>query len=547
MRKFILIFIVGLSLQAMAQIAPNKYLVQFNHKNQSPYSLTQPEEFLTQRALDRRTKQGIEVDISDIPIDPAYIQGVVAIGAKLIIQVKWINAIIIETESTAILDAIKNLAYVSSTGQINKNISTNKSKAIDKFAIEETTSFKGTNADPVYGDAFNQIDMVNGIPLHEAGFKGDGMVIAVLDAGFRNVENRTIFQSLWSNKQILGNYNFVNPAEDVFRYHSHGTLVLSVMGGYLPGSFLGTAPEADYWLLLTEETGSEFLIEEYNWMAGAAFADSVGADIINSSLGYYTFDNAAYDHLWTDLDGNTTPVTIAADLAAKKGIIVVNSAGNEGGTNWKYIIAPSDGDSVMAIGAVWANETITSFSSWGFDWDERVKPNIVAQGGATVLANADSDVLRTANGTSFSAPLISGMIACLWQTNPSVNNMDIIHSVEKSASKFSNPDNRFGYGIPDFSNAKLILGISDELNPAKSFQVVPNPIMNTAIIRWNQSEMNFEWIELIDLQGRVLLLDDLKSSNSEYKISLGNYKSGIYFLRLGNQTQFQTKKIIKIN
>lgn len=546
MRKIILFFIIGLSLQGFAQLAPNKYLVRFSDKNQSPYSLSQPEAFLSQRALDRRASQGIAVDVTDIPIDPAFIEDVVATGAKLIIQVKWNNAIIIETESTAVLEAINNLEYVLNVQQINKRIS-NKKSIIDKFEVENSASYKARKSDPVYGDAYNQINMVNGIPLHEDGYKGEGMVIAVLDAGFINTNIRTIFSSLWNNNQILGSYNFVNPSEDVFRYHSHGTLVLSVMGGSLPGTFLGTAPKANYWLLVTEESGSEFIIEEYNWIAGAAFADSVGADVITSSLGYYDFDNATYNHAWADLDGNTTPVTKAADLAASKGIIVVNSAGNEGDKTWKYLIAPADGDSVFTIGAVYANELITNFSSYGFEWDSRVKPNVVAQGGSTVLANYTADVLTTANGTSFSAPLVAGMMACLWQTHPDLNNMDIIRAVEQSASKYSNPDNRYGYGIPDFANAKLILGLSDLTNPQNSVKIAPNPVSNSTLIQWNQEDQNFEWLELIDLKGRILYRVRIENNEDQFRLSLEGYKSGIYFLRLGNQFQRLNKKIIKID
>lgn len=547
MRKFIFILFLGIATQLFAQVAPNKYLVRFTDKDQSPYSIDRPEEFLTQRALDRRNKQGIAINVTDIPIDPTYVQGVANTGAKVIIQVKWINAIIIETDLQSVLDDVNALAYVSAIEPTNKRLSANKSKPIDKFAVEASAPMKSTQVDPVYGEAFNQIDMVNGVALHDAGFKGEGMVIAILDAGFLNVDVRTIFQSLWDNNQILGNYNFVDPSSDVFGFHSHGTLVLSVMGGSLPGVFLGTAPEADYWLLLTEDVGSEFLIEEYNWIAGAAFADSVGADVINSSLGYTEFDDAFYDHTYADLDGNTTEVTKAADLAASKGIIVVNSAGNSGDDPWKYIIAPADGDSVFTIGAVDAGGIITGFSSYGFESDSRVKPNIVAQGGSTVLANEYVDDIKTANGTSFSSPLIAGMMACLWQAIPDANNMDVIYAVEQSASQYSNPDNQYGYGIPDFDAARLYLGITNQYLSENSFLISPNPVSTSALVQWKESETSFEWIELLDIQGRVLMRDDLEANSKFYRLSLESSESGIYFLRIGNQNQTLTQKIIKID
>jgi len=549
MRKLLLILFFAITTQVFAQISPNKYLVKFTDKDQSPYNLSQPEFFLTQRAIDRRIKQGISVDITDIPIDPVYIQGVVSTGAKLIIQVKWINAVIVEIETQTILDAVNALPYVSSAEGVNKRSSAYKSNRIDKFAKEESIPIKSSQADndPVYGTAFNQIDMVNGIPLHESGFKGEGMVIAVLDAGFINADVRTIFSSLWNNNQILGWRNFVHPAEDVFRVNTHGTMVLSVMGGYFPGTFLGTAPEAEYWLLLTEETGSEFLIEEYNWIAGAAFADSVGADVINSSLGYNEFDDSSYDHAYRDFDGNTIEVTKAADLAASKGIIVVNSAGNSGDDSWKYLIAPADGDSVFTIGAVDPDGIITGFSSYGFESDPRVKPNIVAQGGSTVLANVESDILRTGNGTSFSSPLIAGMMACLWQAIPNANNMDIIRAVEQSALQYSSPDNLYGYGIPDFDDARIYLGIAEQLVSESSFVISPNPVLGHAVIQWDQRNNNFKTIELIDIQGRVVFADELENISGFYQLSLESYKSGIYFLRLSDGIQEQSKKLIKID
>ena len=227
--------------------------------------------------------------------------------------------------------------------------------------------------------------------------------------------------------------------------------------------------------------------------------------------------------------------------------MVVNSIGNEGNKVWKYLIAPSDGDSVLSIGAVNANRTISDFSSFGFEWDARVKPNIVAQGGNTVLADESLDGIKIGNGTSYSAPIISGMMACLWQSIPNANNMDIIHAVEQSASQFSNPDNHYGYGIPDFTSAQLILGIYDKPNVYNSFDIIPNPVSNIALIQWNQSLNSFERLELFDLQGRVLIREELKVSQGLYNLSLQGYKKGIYILRLGNQSHILSKKIIKID
>lgn len=546
MRNFILFVLFGISVQLYGQVAPAKYLVTFKDKNNSPFSLSHPESFLSQRAIERRTKYNIAYDITDIPVNDTYIQGVIATGAKLIIRVKWINSILVSTDSQTILNAINNLSYVKSVNKINKRSEVYTDT--DKFKNIEAPDIKSTlaNNDATYGTAYNQINMVNGIPLHQSGFKGNGKVIAILDAGFTNVDTRAIFNTLRTNNQILGTYNFVDPAVSVYGSHAHGTLVLSVMGGNLPGVFLGTAPEASYWLLRTEDAGTEFLIEEYNWIAGAAFADSVGVDIINSSLGYTQFDNQIYDHIWTDLDGNTTPVTKGADLAAKKGILVVNSAGNSGSDSWKYIIAPADGDSVFAIGAVDANKIITSFSSYGFDWDSRIKPNIVAQGGNTVVANEFTDTVKTANGTSFSSPLIAGMMACLWQSMPNVSNKELIKAVEQSASKYTSPNRQYGHGIPDFLNAQLILALNTESPLINDFEIIPNPISSSAFIRWGLSNA-FNAIELINLQGKILFSSAIETNATTYRIALDGFPNGIYFLSLSNEHERITKKLIKIN
>ena len=320
--------------------------------------------------------------------------------------------------------------------------------------------------------------MIGGLQLHENGYFGDNINVAIFDAGFMGVDILPIFNNLWDNNKIIFTRDFVNNNKNVFDYSQHGTMVLSVMGGYMLDSLIGTAPMANYLLFRTEDSESETMVEEDYWAAAAELADSIGVDIINSSLGYtIMYDDTINSHTYSDMDGNTTIITKAADRAASRGILVVNSAGNSGLSSWYHIGAPADGDSVLAIGAVDYLGKIASFSSRGPSFDGRIKPNVCAKGVSVVVADQDSTI-RYANGTSFSAPIISGLSACLWQAissnNIELSNMDIINLIQESSSLFSNPNDSLGYGIPNFYLSYLNSSI-DSSNYDNQINIFPNP------------------------------------------------------------------------
>lgn len=463
----ILLFALTIYCSSIAQVAPDKYWVKFTDKINTPYSIENPEDFLSQKAIDRRTNQGISIETNDLPVDPAYIQAIIDEGAEILTVSKWFNSVTVYTTSSSVINAIELLPFVLSVEKDNLGYPFINEKSAKPFFENESTkeitsSLKGISSGQSYdyGFAFNQIDMLNGILLHDAGYDGSGMTIAVLDAGFLNVDIIEGFDSLWINGQILGYKDFVEPASpNIFSSHYHGTMVLSTMGANLPTEMVGTAPEADYWLLRSEDADTEYLIEEVNWVSAAEFADSVGADIINSSLGYTTFDDASQDHTYADMDGNTTPITIGADIAASKGILVVNSAGNSGGSSWQYIGAPADGNEVFSIGAVNSSGNYASFSSTGPSYDGRVKPNVVAQGQGSTVISAYSGSVTSGNGTSFSSPITAGMVACLWQAHPDKTNFEIMTAIEESASLANNPNDQLGYGIPDYLEAHNQLSI----------------------------------------------------------------------------------------
>jgi serine protease AprX len=456
-------FFILLSGLLCSQVAPDKYWVKFTDKNNSPYSINNPELFLSQKAIDRRNSQGISIAENDLPVNPSYIQAVSNLGATILNVSKWMNSVTVYTTSPAVINAIEQLPFVLSVEKSNISSTSLNEKSIKPFFDAETyaefdeenlVKSGGESKSYDYGMAFNQINMLNGIALHNLGYNGTGMTIAVLDAGFLNANTLAAFNYLWTNNRILGYKDFADPLNpNIFGSHTHGTSVLSTMGANLPGAMVGTAPEASYWLLRSEDGGSEYLIEELNWVSAAEFADSVGADVINSSLGYTTFNDPSQNHTYADMDGNTTPVSIGADIAVSKGMIVVNSAGNDGSSSWFYIGAPADGDSVFSIGAVNASGNYASFSSHGPTSDGQIKPDVVAQGSGTTIINASSGNVTTGSGTSFSSPVTAGMVTSLWQAHPNRRNTEILEAIRQSGSLATNPNYQLGYGIPNYLTA----------------------------------------------------------------------------------------------
>jgi subtilisin family serine protease len=389
--------------------------------------------------------------------------------------------------------------------------------------------------------------MLNGHLLHQSNYRGEGMVIAVFDAGFQNVDQLPAFNNLWENDQILGVRDFEDKDGMVFDSHVHGTMVLSVMSVNMPETYVGTAPAAKYWLLRTEVGNSEYLIEEYNWLAAAEFADSAGVDLINSSLGYTTFDDTSQNHTYQDMDGFSTPVSKAASMAASKGILVVNSAGNLGNSAWHYISAPADADSIMSVGAVDPFSQYVSFSSTGPTADGRIKPDVSAQGMSTATQYVDSSFVM-GNGTSFSAPLITGLTACLWQKYPELTNIEIINKIRRSSHQYSNPDSLLGYGIPNFAEAGEV-GIN-ELKKS-SVKIFPNPFKNRFYINIPDVRLgdNPIYLNIYNMMGKKIYTRGLSNSaaGSHIRINaLSNQPPGIYLIKLTIEPDYVIKqKLVK--
>ena len=491
-----------------------KYAVYFKDKANSPYSVQNPAQFLSQRAIERRQKANIKITEQDFPVNPDYIAQVMKTGVKYIGKANWSNYIVVGTDESGMENKLKALPCVKNVVEIyNKKVAQKDILSIlmEKLETKETKSTQGDNLQNLpylnYGASFTQVNMLGIDYMHAKGYTGKDKIIAILDGGFYKVNELGPFSSLRENNQILGTWDFVMNEASVYEDITHGMSVLSCIAGIKQGQLIGTGPGAKFFLLRSEDANSETIAEEYNWEMAAVWADSAGADIINSSLGYTHFDGDIGNHTYANMDGNTTVVTRAADLAASKGILVVNSAGNEGASLWHYIGAPADGDSVLAVGAVGNDRKIAGFSSRGPSSDGRVKPNVCAVGLGTIVCSGSGTIVP-ANGTSFSGPLIAGAAACLWQANPDKTNMEIFDAIQRSAHKYNSPDDDYGYGIPNFGYADMLLKNQNSSSYYKEQKILvyPNPIKDNEFFVdfFALNDGNID-INVSDMNGKIIL------------------------------------------
>ena len=463
-----------------AQDGAFRYFVSFKNKVNTTFSLNTPEEFLSQKTINKRKLFAIPIDSTDLPINIEYVTALKSAGLTIENKSKWFNGVVVSTFANLLVEALNHqfIDTIISFGSWQNSKTVGKKWNANYDVLD-------------YGDAYNQLEMLGGNKLHKRGFSGEGMTIAVIDAGFYKVDELAVFSDL--QNQILSTYDFVDGNSNVYDDHTHGMMVLSTMGG--KGEMTGTAPDANYILLRTEDVFSENLIEEYMWVCAAEYADSAGADIINSSLGYTTFDDAFQNHTYEDMDGETAPISIGAGIACSKGIIVVNSAGNSGNSSWHYIGAPADNVEVLTVGAVDENKDFASFSSYGPNSESYIKPNVVAQGKNTVIASSNNEIV-VGNGTSFSSPITAGMVACLWGANPDKSTIEIRDAIYKSADRYLNPDYQFGYGVPDYFSAyqklayDLTIPIESSLDSDVTYSVftIDGKLIDKGILYYNNPQ-----------------------------------------------------------
>lgn len=536
MKKIILIFVIFISCLGFSQ---EDAWVYFKNKPNSQYYFANPLQMLSQRALDRRIIQNIPLDLLDIPIHQAYIDQIAATsGITVKAKSKWLNCLHIRGSQVDI-QALTLLSFVNHVSFANRTLNVG-GRFSNTIAFNSVNKVLETQASYNYGTSANQIQMLNGHLLHQQNYSGIGKIIAVLDAGFPGVDVAQPFQRLRYNSQILGGYNFVDRSSNFYAMNNHGTMVLSTMGGYANNQLVGTAPDAYYYLFVTEDSSSENPLEESLWVEAAEMADNLGVDVINTSLGYFGYDNPNYSHTYSDMNGITAFISRGANIAFSRGMVVVVSAGNSGSTANVHIGAPADAINVLTVGAVNSARNYASFSSIGPSFDGRVKPDVMAQGLYAVVSNP-SGTIMTNSGTSFSGPIIAGMVASFWQAFPTFTNVQIVQFIKESADHFTNPNPQYGYGIPNFQLA-LTNALSGMQFHSDLISVYPNPVKEVVTFSIPTIGSSKE-ISIYNSLGQIVI--NQSSLNQIQNISLQSLESGIYFYKIAVANGTKIGKIIK--
>jgi len=532
------------------------YIVRFADKNNTPFSLSSPTAYLSPRAITRRSNQGIAVDSTDLPVNRTYIDTVLNLtgtGTKLHSTSRWLNFCVVLLRDSANIHAIEDKPWVAGTEFIAWYSDSLHRPSDDAGTATGGLNFgnKKTWASAEYGNTWIQTALVNGNKLHDDNYTGNGKLIAVIDAGFIDVNTHPGFTSMLTDGRLIDTYNFTLDEDGVFGWDVHGMRALATIAGYVPGTYIGSAPMASFALYISEDNNSEQPIELANMLAATERADSVGADVITTSLGYNLFDNPADNFVFAaDFDGISTIAAKAANIATSKGILFVATAGNEGGGGWNMVLTPGDADSALTIGSVDFTGVSAPNSGYGPNAAGRVKPDVCGMGQLAAIFNGSG--YGNQSGTSFSTPQIAGWAACLWQAYPTATPFQIKEAIIRCASRYTSPTAQQGYGIPDFWCAvNMILSIGDDLEPfttASWVTATPNPSHDIVNIIVAPDEDNNVSFQIMDMAGRVLISQVKhlrKGYNDAVTISLSHLPSGIYTLNVVAGSQHQVQKLVK--
>lgn len=538
------VWLIGLLLISQLPVfgqTTRKYLVLLRDKAGTPYGISQPDQFLSQRSILRRQKQAIPVLERDLPVNPAYVTQIQQTGAKIWYTSRWLNAVLVEATDATIasvqkLPVVKGLEFGRSLA--NARVGTPAQPPL----TETERARKFGDVQPLsYGSSQGQITQIGVDKMHQRGYHGENRLIGVLDAGFLNANKVAFLKPLFDEGRVLATYDFVAKETSVYEDDSHGLSALSAIAATADGQLYGTAYKAQFILLRTEDAASESRVEEANWLFGAEYADSAGVDVISSSLGYTQFDDASTSYTYANLDGKTALSTRAAQIAAETGMVVVVAAGNEGNVAWRYLSAPSDAPSVLAIGAVNQTGQRAVFSSLGPSADGRVKPDLAARGLGTVIGSPGGPILM-GNGTSFATPLVAGLAAGFWQAHPRLTAIQVTMALRQSGSQFGTPDDRLGYGIPNFERASTLAQTLGQL------LVYPNPFSESEPLSvvWGDIDPNVPLdATLTDLTGRVLWRKQYDAGRATFALPNLGLSAGLYVMTLVAGDKKQTVTLVK--
>lgn len=531
MKNISLILFLGIISIFQANATNFFFYIQLKDKANSPYNTSKPSDYLSERAIARRAYYNIPIDETDLPVNSAYIKELNTLGATVYNTTKWLNGVTVAVQDSSIMQKVRKLKFVKFvqyTGLINENIT----RKVKQKSPAQNLNFN-------YGQADYQLDFINGKALHTNGYNGEGMHIAVIDAGFDGVNTNDAFKIMQDEKRLLGTKDFINPNSDIYSTHTHGAYVLATMAAELNNTFVGTAPKASYWLLRSEVAIGEYLFEPDFWISAIEFADSVGVDVATTSLGYTQFDDSSMNYTYETLNGNTARASIAANMAYKKGILLFNSAGNDGNKSWKYISVPADAEAVITVGALNNDSTLSSFSSLGLPNSKVIKPELVVQGSRikTLKTNA---FVTTNSGTSFATPILAGAATCFLQAAKSLYPNHTLDQIKKiifqSANQYDNPDYSMGYGIPNFEKALKSLNKATAINITTKYK---NDSQSFKIFV-NRNSQNFNLIlednnvahtaRIYQIDGKMLI--QKRFSTNTLNIDLSNLQEGIYILKI---------------
>ncbi len=574
MKKYYLVVVLcGMFFSFSVKSQYSRYIIRLKDKNGSVYTISNPSAYLSAKALARRTRYKIPVDSTDLPVRSVYLDSIKAVPNVIVLNTsKWLNQVCIKTTDPAALAKINSFYFVKNSSAIAlrmaqvQPVPSGKTDEYNQQPVPVPLRVSGI-ASPFgitglqnvynYGSNEGQVHIHEGEYLHNLGFHGEGITIAILDGGFSNYKNNIAFDSIRMQNQILGTWDYVAGEESVNEDNAHGAWCLSVIAANRPGKIVGTAPKAKFWLLRTEDVASEYPVEEENWVAAAEFADSAGVDIITSSLGYSDFDDHSFDHSYAQRDGKTSIISIGATMAVRKGLLVTNSAGNSGNatTDAKFVICPADADSILTVGATNVLGVIGSFSSYGPNGAGKLKPNVVSVGWSAVVASSVSGDPVNLSGTSFSNPNMCGLVACLWQAFPEFSNMEIINALQKSASQYTNPDYRYGYGIPNMRLAYLDL---QQQKITKNYQQVlgdswikayPVPFNNELSVLLKAPLTGHSSLRLIDMNGKTIEIRNTEvEQGSIYTLSFNKLQlisKGVYTVQYSDGKNKTSLRVIK--
>lgn len=533
----IIVLLSGCSVSAQTQDA----WIYFSDKEDVEASINNPISILTQEAIDRKVMHSVDIDVRDVPVTESYIQEVkTSPGITYWAKSKWMNCVYVQG-SVNDLEALLDLPYVVAIEYADKDLNfPNPQPLENKFDIKVASQER---IEYNYGAAANQIEMISGDFLHLQDYTGQGMIVAVMDSGFPNFVNNPGFAHIVDNGKLLGTFDFFSRTSDVTGTGSHGIVTTSDIGGYLENQFAGTAPEASFYLFRTEYGPSENPREEAWWVEALERADSLGVDVVNTSLGYQAYDNADYDHSYEDLDGVTTFAARGANLAYEKGMVLVTSGGNQG-NSFGTVATPADAIGLLAVGAVNNLGNYVSFSSRGPTVDGRIKPDVMAKGLSAAVISS-SGVVDFSNGTSFSSPIVAGAVTCLWQAFPETTNAQLMQVVRESAHLYNNPTDEMGYGIPNFEAAYNALSLlSNESNIRQSQAVLsPNPVKDSFQV-YLPANIDYARLEVYNILGEFI--DSMYVTATTSSIQVLDWAKGAYVIKMILPTgEAQSYKLIK--